>query len=169
MKIGGEPIRRRCEIALSTFDEHQRRLQENRFTDAVLSCLWLKLVRSAPTDLPNENWCSKRRFPEMNRSPFRNSEERGKKPFLSSALRYSLPAMSPLRGSLALSRRKILRKTSRTRIAVNNFADDLKFIEQVVHTDGQGHSHRRFRGRLCSSLTAYRTTKVVLRALRTYR
>ena len=45
MKIGGEPIRRWCEIALSTFDEHQRRLQENRFTDAVLSCLWLKLVR----------------------------------------------------------------------------------------------------------------------------
>ena len=45
MKIGDEPIRRRCEIALSTFDEHQRRLQENRFTDAVLSCLWLKLVR----------------------------------------------------------------------------------------------------------------------------
>ena len=34
MKIGGEPIRRRCEITLSTFDEHQRRLQENRFTDA---------------------------------------------------------------------------------------------------------------------------------------
>ena len=84
-------------------------------------------------------------------------------------LRNSLSAMSPLRCSLALSRRKISRKTSGTRIAVKRFADDLKFIEQVVVTDGQGHSHRRFRGRLCSSLTACRTTKVVLRALRTYR
>ena len=92
-----------------------------------------------------------------------------KKPFLSSALRNSLPAMSPLRGLLALSQRKFSRKTPRTRVAVNHFAGDLKFIEQVVHTDGQGHSHRRFRGRLCSSLTACRTTKVVLRALRTYR
>ena len=84
-------------------------------------------------------------------------------------LRNSLSAMSPLRCSLALSRRKISRETSGTRIAVKHFADDLKFIEQVVVTDGQGHSHRRFRGRLCSSLTACRTTKVVLRALRTYR
>ena len=92
-----------------------------------------------------------------------------KKPSLSSALRNSLSAMSPLRCSLALSRRKISRKTSGTRIAVKHFADDLKLIEQVVLTDGQGHSHRRFRGRLCSSLTACRTTKVVLRALRTYR
>ena len=92
-----------------------------------------------------------------------------KKPFLSSELRNSLPAMSPLRGSLALSQRKFSRKTPRTRVAVNHFAGDLKFIEQVVLTDGQGHSHRRFRGRLCSSLTACRTTKVVLRALRTYR
>ena len=84
-------------------------------------------------------------------------------------LRNSLSAMSPLRCSLALSRRKISRETSGTRIAVKHFADDLKFIEQVVLTDGQGHSHRRFRGRLCSFLTACRTTKVVLRALRTYR
>ena len=105
----------------------------------------------------------------MNRSPFRSCKEREKKPFLSSALRNSLPAMSPLRGLLALSQRKFSRKTPRTRVAVNHFAGDLKFIEQVVHTDGQGHSHRRFRGRLCSSLTACRTTKVVLRALRTYR
>ena len=96
------------------------------------------------------------------------SRER-KNPSLSSALRNSLSAMSPLRCFLSLSRRKISRKISVTRIAVNHFADDLKFIEQVVHTDGQGHSHRRFRGRLCSSLTACRTTKVVLRALRTYR
>ena len=96
------------------------------------------------------------------------SRER-KNPSLSSALRNSLSAMSPLRCSLALSRRKISRKTSGTRIAVKHFADDLKLIEQVVLTDGQGHSHRRFRGRLCSSLTACRTTKVVLRALRTYR
>ena len=77
--------------------------------------------------------------------------------------------VSDVASSLALSRRKISRKTSGTRIAVKHFADDLKFIEQVVVTDGQGHSHRRFRGRLCSSLTACRTTKVVLRALRTYR
>ena len=96
------------------------------------------------------------------------SRER-KNPSLSSALRNSLSAMSPLRCSLALSRRKISRETSGTRIAVKHFADDLKFIEQVVLTDGQGHSHRRFRGRLCSSLTACRTTKVVLRELRTYR
>ena len=96
------------------------------------------------------------------------SRER-KNPSLSSALRNSLSAMSPLRCSLARSRRKISRKTSGTRIAVKHFADDLKLIEQVVLTDGQGHSHRRFRGRLCSSLTACRTTKVVLRALRTYR
>ena len=95
---------------------------------------------------------------------------REKKPRLSAPpLRNSLSAMSPLRCSLALSRRKISRKTSGTRIAVKHFADDLKLIEQVVLTDGQGHSHRRFRGRLCSSLTACRTTKVVLRALRTYR
>ena len=58
-----------------------------------------------------------------------------KKLFLSSALRNSLSAMSPLRCSPALSQRKISRKTSRTRIAVNDFAGDLKFIEQVVHTD----------------------------------
>ena len=90
-------------------------------------------------------------------------------PLSAPPLRNSLSAMSPPRGSLALSRRKISRKTSGTRIAVKHFADDLKFIEQVVVTDGQGHSHRRFRGRLCSSLTACRTTKVVLRALRTYR
>ena len=77
--------------------------------------------------------------------------------------------VSDVAGSLALSRRKISRKTSGTRIAVNHFGDDLKLIEQVVLTDGQGHSNRRFRGRLCSSLTACRTTKVVLRALRTYR
>ena len=73
------------------------------------------------------------------------SRER-KDPSLSSALRNSLSAMSPLRCSL--SRRKISTKISVTRIAVNHFADDLKFIEQVIHTDGQGHSHRRFRGRL---------------------
>ena len=73
-------------------------------------------------------------------------------------------------GLLALSRRKFLRKTSGPRVAANQFADDLKIVVQVVHTDGQGHSHRRFRGRLCSSLTACRTTKVVvLRALQTYR
>ena len=75
------------------------------------------------------------------------SRER-KNPSLSSALRNSLSAMSPLRGSLSLSRRKFSRKISVTRIAVKHFADDLKFIEQVIHTDGQGHSHRRFRGRL---------------------
>ena len=55
MKIGGEPIRRWCEIALSTFGKDQQRLQENPFTDAVLSCLWWKLVRSAPTHSRNEN------------------------------------------------------------------------------------------------------------------
>ena len=100
----------------------------------------------------------------------RSETEREKNPSLSSALRNSLSAMSPLRCSLALSQREISRETSGTRIAVKHFADDLKFIEQVVHTDGQGHSHRRFRGRLFSSLTACRTTKVVvLRALRTYR
>ena len=74
------------------------------------------------------------------------SRER-KNPSLSSALRNSLSAMSPRRVSLSLSRRKISRKISVTRIAVNHFADDLKLIEKVVHTDGQGHSHRRFRGR----------------------
>ena len=93
---------------------------------------------------------------------------RGRKnPSLSSALRNSLSAMSPLRCSLSLSRRKISRKISGTRIAVNHFADDMKFIEQVVHTDGQGHSPGRFRGRLCSSLTTCRTAKVALRALQT--
>ena len=66
---------------------------------------------------------------------------RGRKnPSLYSALRNSLSVMSPLRGSLSLSRRKISRKISGTRIAVNHFADDLKFIEQVVHTDGQYRS-----------------------------
>ena len=99
----------------------------------------------------------------------RSETEREKKTSLSSALRNSLSAMSQLRCSLALSQREISRETFGTRIAVNHFADDLKFIEQVVHTDGQGHSHRRFRGRLCSSLTACRTMKAVLRALRTYR
>ena len=72
-------------------------------------------------------------------------------------------------GLLALSRRKFSRKTSGPRVAANQFADDLKIVIQVVHTDAQGHSHRRFRGRLCSSLTACRTLKIVLRALRTYR
>ena len=143
------------QIALSTFDEDCRRTYS--------------YCRSAPTDSRFENWCSKRRFPGVNRSPFRNCEEREKNPLSAPPLRNSLSAMSPLRCSLALSRRKISRETSGTRIAVKHFADDLKFIEQVVLTDGQGHSHRRFRGRLCSSLTACRTTKVVLRALRTYR
>ena len=77
------------------------------------------------------------------------SRER-KNPSLSSALR-NLSAMSPLRCLLSLSRRKISRKIFVTRIAVNHFADDLKYIQQVIHTDGQGHSHRRFRGRLCVS------------------
>ena len=72
-------------------------------------------------------------------------------------------------GSLALSRRKLSRKTSGPRLAANQFADDLKIVVQVVHTDGQGHSHRRFRGRLCSSLTACRTLKIVFCALRTCR
>ena len=72
-------------------------------------------------------------------------------------------------GSLALSRRKFSRKTSGPRVAANQFADDLKIVLQVVHTDGQGHSHRRFRGRLCSSLTACRTLKIVFCALRTCR
>ena len=72
-------------------------------------------------------------------------------------------------GLLALSRRKFSKKTSGPKVAANQFADDLKIVIQVVHTDAQGHSHRRFRGRLCSSLTACRTLKIVLRALRTYR
>ena len=97
----------------------------------------------------------------------RRGEEREKNPSLSSPLRDLLSASND--GSLALSRRNISRKTSGPRVAANQFADDLKIVVQVVHTDGQGHSHRRFRGRLCSSLTACRTTKVVLRALRTYR
>ena len=93
---------------------------------------------------------------------------REKNPSLSSSLRDSLSASNV--GPLNLSRRKYSRKTCGPRVAANQFADDLKIVLQVVHTDGQGHSHRRFRGRLCSSLTACRTTKVVvLRALRTYR
>ena len=173
--IGGKPTHRNVQIdrlvslikigcESDRFIYLRRRLPANLFTAAVHSCLWWKLVRSAATDSRNGNWCSKRRFPEMNRSPFWNCEEREKKPSLSSPLRNSLSAMSPPRCSLALSRRKISRKTSGTRIVVNHFADDLKLIEQVVHRGGQGHSHRRFRGRLCSSLTACRTTKVVLRA-----
>ena len=111
-----------------------RRLPANLFTAAVHSCLWWKLVRSAPTDSRNENWCSKRWFPEI--TDRRSETEREKNPSLSSALRNSLSAMSPLRCSLALSQREISRETSGTRIAVNHFADDLKCIEQVVHTDG---------------------------------
>ena len=42
-----------------------RRLPANLLTAAVHSCLWWKLVRSAPTDSRNENWCSKRWFPEI--------------------------------------------------------------------------------------------------------
>ena len=97
----------------------------------------------------------------------RRGEEREKNPSLSSPLRDLLSASND--GSLALSRRNISRKTSGPRVAANQFADDLKIVVQVVHTDGQGHSHRRFRGRLCFSLTACRTLKIVLRALRTYR
>ena len=152
------------QIALSTFDEDCRLTYSRLLYIGVYDENWYVAhqlihemeigVRSADS----RKWIHRR-----------SETEREKNPSLSSALRNSLSAMSPLRGSLALSRRKISRKTSGTRIAVNHFADDLKFIEQVVHTDGQGHSHQRFRGRLCSSLTACRTTKVVLRALRTYR
>ena len=67
IKIGGESDR---------FIYLRRRLPANLFTVAVHSCLWWKLVRSAPTDSRNENWCSKRWFPEMNRSPFRNWERK---------------------------------------------------------------------------------------------
>ena len=67
MKIGGESDR---------FIYLRRRLPANLFTAAVHWCLWWKLVRSAPTDSRNENWCSKRLFPEMNKSPFRNWEKK---------------------------------------------------------------------------------------------
>ena len=178
MKIGDEPIRRRCEIALSTFDEHQRRLQENRFTDAVLSCLWLKLVRGVGAYQPIDemkisggrsdsrkwtdhrvNWRQTALFSEVFLEIFLRERESEPPP------RNLLSASNV--GSLALSRRKISRKTSGPRLASNQFAVDLKIVVQVVHTDGQGHSHRRFRGRLCFSLTACRTLKIVLRALRT--
>ena len=43
----------------------RRRLPANLLTAAVHWCLWWKLVRSAPTDSRNENWCSKRWFPEI--------------------------------------------------------------------------------------------------------
>ena len=59
------------QIALSTFDEDCRRTYS--------------YCRSAPTDSRFENWCSKRRFPEVNRSPFRNCEEREKNPSLCSS------------------------------------------------------------------------------------
>lgn len=67
IKIGGESDR---------FIYLRRRLPANLFTAAVHSGLWWKLVRSAPTDSRNGNWCSKSRFPEMNRSPFRNWERK---------------------------------------------------------------------------------------------
>ena len=106
------------------------------------------------------NW---RRTTPCLRDPKAATKERERKPL-------SLNSLSASHvGLLALSRRKFSRKTSGPRVAANQFADDLKIVIQVVHTDAQGHSHRRFRGRLCSSLTACRTTKVVLRALRTYR
>ena len=201
-------------------------------TDSVLSCLWWKLVRGAPTHSLNENLWRSKRFPEMNRSPCqlvtchqafffcfffqgrtrwsqasqlaanypclrgfswnfssgkwklaakrrqrvqkRRGERERENPSLSSSLRDSLSASNV--GSLALSRIKFSRKTCGPRVSANQLADDLKIVLLsvqssyfLVHTDGQGHSHRRFRGRLCSSLTACRTTKVVLRALRTYR
>ena len=75
MKIGGESDR---------FIYLRRRLPANLFTAAVHWCLWWKLVRSAPTDSRNGNWCSKRLFPEMNKSPFRNWEKKN-------------PSLSPLR------------------------------------------------------------------------
>ena len=153
IKIGGESDR---------FIYLRRRLPVNLFTVAVHSCLRCRYVAH---QLIHEMEIGVRSAYCRKWTDRRSETEREKNPSVSSALRNSLW----LRCSLALSQREISRETSGTRIAVKHFADDLKFIEQVIHTDGQGHSHRRFRGRLCSSLTACRTTKVVLRALRTYR
>ena len=61
--------------------------------------------------------------------------ERKKKTLSLLAASHSLSASDV--GLLALSRRKISRKTSGPRVAVNQFADDLKIVVQVVHTDGQ--------------------------------
>ena len=152
------------QIALSTFDEDCRRTYSRLLYIRVYDENWYEAHK-----LIHEMEIGVRSADSRKWTDRRSETEREKNPSLSSALRNSLSAMSPLRCSLALSQREISRETSGTRIAVNHFADDLKFIEQVVHTDGQGHSHRRFRGRLRSSLTACRTTKVVLRALRTYR
>ena len=152
------------EIALSTFDEDCWRTYSRLLYIRVYDENWYVVHQ-----LIHEMEIGVRSADSRKWTDRRSETEREKNPSLSSALRNSLSAMSPLRCSLALSQREISRETSGTRIAVKHFADDLKFIEQVVHTDGQGHSHRRFRGRLCSSLTACRTTKVVLRALRTFR
>ena len=156
------------QIALFTFDEDCRRTYSRLLYIRVYDRNWyvahqlIHEMKFGVGSADSRKWKDRR------------SEAAGvwgerKNPSLYSALRNSLSVMSPLRCLLALSQRKIWRKSSGTRIAVNHFADDSKFIEQIVHTDGQGHSHRRFRCRLCSSLTTCRTTKVVLRALRTYR
>ena len=167
MKIGGEPIRRWCEISYlepihrcCTFVSMMKigTWRTNPFTK------WkLVVVEAIPGNeqITRVNWRRTTLFSEVFLEIFLRERESEPPP------RDLLSASNVC--SLALSRRKISRKTPGPRLAANQFADDLKIVVQVVHTDGQGHSHRRFRGRLCSSLTACRTTKVVLRALRTYR
>ena len=186
MKIGGEPIRRWCEIAYlepihrcCTFvsmmkigtwrTNHEMKISGGRsdsrkWTDHRVN--WRRTTLVSEVFL--ETFLRERESEQPSGdNESRRGEEREKNPSLSSSLRDLLSARND--GSLALSRRNISRKTSGPRVAANQFADDLKIVVQVVHTDGQGHSHRRFRGRLCFSLTACRTLKIVLRALRTYR
>ena len=164
MKIGGEPIRRWCQIA---YIEPIHRCCT--FVSMMIIGTWrtneieLVVVEAIPGNeqITRVNWRRTTLFSEVFLGIFLRERESEPPP------RDLLSASNV--GSLALSRRKISRKTSGPRLAANQFADDLKIVVQVVHTDGQGHSHRRFRGRLCSSLTACRTLKIVFCALRTCR
>ena len=187
MKIGGKPIRRWCEIAylepIHRYCTFVSMIKIGTWRTNPFTKWKLVVVEAIPgneqitVSIGGELPLSQRFFlkfffgkEKASRQAATTSPEearREKNPSLSSSLRDSLSASNV--GSLALSRRKFSRKTCGPRVAANQFADDLKIVVQVVHTDGQGHSHRRFRGRLCSSPTACRTTKVVLRALRTYR
>ena len=145
-KIPGEPIHRCCTFVsmMKNWYVAQQPIHEMKISGGrSYSWKW--------TD-HRVNW---RRTTPCLRDPKAATKERERKT-------HSLNSLSASHvGLLALSRRKFSKKTSGPRVAANQFADDLKIVVQVVHTDGQGHSHRRFRGRLCSSLTACRTTKVV--------
>ena len=184
-KIGGEPIRRWCQIA---------------YLEPIHRCCTFVSMMKIGTwrTNPFTKWKLVEAIPEQNRSPrqlaadypclrgfswnfssgkrkraakrrHRVQKRRGEREKPLSLLAASRLVVSDLWRLACSFAKKNFKKNLWAQSSGESIRRWFKIVLQVVHTDGQGHSHRRFRGRLCFSLTACRTLKIVLRALRTYR